>query len=56
MHLRSSKKYNYEVYYAEDEERRDHNLTLEAYAIGDVKEFDKHAAGTWVVVEERPGA
>ncbi len=45
--------YKFEVYYPEDDERRDHNLTYSNYVLGEESELDTAPTGHWVLLKER---
>ncbi len=46
-------KYNFEVYYPEDDERLDHNLTWSNYVLGEESDLDTAPTRHWVLLEER---
>ena len=48
-YMPNSTKFNYEVFYEEDDEKRDHKLSTDKY-VGNRTDFDKFDAGTWVLV------
>jgi hypothetical protein len=49
-------KCNFEVYYPEDDERRDHNvnLTCSNCVLGEEIDVDTAPTGHWVLLKERP--